>query len=78
MFRLSHSPITIPIRPKPTTRLTRDTPWRNDLDVWLKAVECKLETDLVVTLASAAVGDELAALPLSSLDHTASNDRAGQ
>lgn len=35
----------------------RVTPWGNHLDVGLQGVECKFETDLVVTLASTAVGN---------------------
>lgn len=40
------------------------TPRGNDLDVGLEGVEGKLEANLVVTLASAAVGDSEAALTL--------------
>jgi hypothetical protein len=40
------------------------TPRSNDLDVGLEGVEGKLEANLVVTLASAAVGDSEAALAL--------------
>ena len=42
----------------------RVTPRGNDLDLGLESVERKLEADLVVTLASAAVGDSEAALAL--------------
>jgi hypothetical protein len=40
------------------------TPRGNDLNVGLEGVEGKLEANLVVTLASAAVGDSEAALAL--------------
>jgi hypothetical protein len=40
------------------------TPGGNDLDVGLEGVEGKLEANLVVTLAGAAVGDSEAALAL--------------
>ena len=36
---------------------TRNSPWGNDLNVGLQTVESKLETDLVVTLTSTAVGN---------------------
>jgi hypothetical protein len=54
------------------------TPWRNDLDVGLQSVEGELETDLVVALASAAVGDGEAALLLGDRDLRTGNDGTGQ
>ena len=55
---------------------TRDAPWRDDLDVGLEAVEGKLETNLVVTLACAPVRDVVAAFPVRDRHHTARNDRS--
>lgn len=42
----------------------RITPRGNDLDIGLQGVESQFETDLVITLAGAAVGNSEAALPL--------------
>jgi hypothetical protein len=53
-------------------------PWRDDLNGRLEGVESELEADLVVALASAAVGDELAAFLLCDADLCASNDWASQ
>lgn len=53
-------------------------PGRNDLDAGLECVESKLEADLVVALASAAVGDEVTALLLGNPDLSAGDDWAGQ
>ena len=36
---------------------TRDPPGRDNLDVRLEAVKCKLETDLIVPFASASMGN---------------------
>jgi len=47
--------------------LTRYTPWGNDLDVGLEGVVGELETDLVVTLSGASVGNVLAVLASSNL-----------
>ena len=58
--------------------LTRDTPWGNNLDVGLQAVEGKLETNLVVALARAAVGDKLAAFLLGDADLGSRDDGAGE
>jgi hypothetical protein len=38
--------------------LTRDSPRSDDLDIWFEAIEGHLEADLVVSFASAAMGDE--------------------
>lgn len=46
---------------------SRVTPGGNDLDIGLKGVEGKLETDLVVTLAGATVGNGEASFPLCNL-----------
>ena len=54
------------------------SPWSDDLDVWLESEEPKLETDLVVTLSGAAVGDDSAALLLSDIDHAAGDDWASE
>lgn len=40
------------------------SPWCNDLDLWLQSIECKLETNLIVTLSGATVADCEAALLL--------------
>lgn len=56
----------------------RVTPRSDDLNVRVNGVVCKLETDLVVALASAAVGNELAALSLDSLHHTTGDDGTSQ
>ena len=56
----------------------RVTPWGNDLDGRLESVERKLETNLVITLASAAVRDSEAAFLLSDLNLCASDDRTGE
>lgn len=40
------------------------TPRSNDLDVGLKGIEGEFKTNLVVTLAGAAVGDSKASFPL--------------
>lgn len=53
-------------------------PWGNDLDLGLQGVEGKLEADLVVTLASAAVGDREAALALGHGNLGTGNDRTSQ
>jgi hypothetical protein len=53
-------------------------PGCNDLDAGLDCVEGKLEADLVVALAGAAVGDEVAALLLGNADLCAGDDWAGQ
>ena len=58
--------------------LTRNTPWGNDLDVRLEAVEGQLESDLVVTLSGAAVGDVLAAELSGGLHHGSCNDWASE
>lgn len=42
----------------------RVAPWGKDLDLGLQGVESELETDLVVTLSGAAVGDSETALAL--------------
>lgn len=49
----------------------RVTPWGNDLDLGLQSVESKLEADLVVTLASATVGNSEASLALFDNELTA-------
>lgn len=53
-------------------------PGCDDLDRWLECVESELEADLVITLASAAVRDEVAALLLGNSDLCAGDDGAGQ
>lgn len=53
-------------------------PWSNNLNVGLQGIVAKLETDLVVTLASAAVRDGKAALLLGNGNLTASNDGTGE
>lgn len=55
-----------------------DSPWGNDLDVWLQGVESQLETDLVVTLSGAAVRDGNTALLLGDGDLSTGNDWASQ
>lgn len=55
-----------------------DPPGSDDLDVGLQAVEGKLESDLIVTLSSATMGDEVATFLLSNLNHATGDDRAGQ
>jgi hypothetical protein len=57
---------------------SRVTPGGNDLDIGLEGVEGKLETDLVVTLAGATVGNSEASFPLGDLDLSTSNDGTGQ
>lgn len=54
------------------------SPGSNDLDIGLKGVERQLESDLVVTLSSAAVGNGEAALLLGNLDLGLSDDGSGQ
>ena len=54
------------------------TPRCDDLDGWLEGVECEFETDLVVALACAAVGDGEAAFLLGYGDLGASDDWAGE
>lgn len=39
-------------------RRTGKTPWGNNFDVGLEAIEGELETDLIVTLAGATVRDK--------------------
>jgi hypothetical protein len=53
-------------------------PGCKDLDARLESVECELEADLIVTLASATVGDGEAALLLGDGDLGASDDGAGE
>lgn len=55
-----------------------ETPWCNDLDGGLEGVECKLETNLIVSLASAAVRDSNASFLLCNFDLGAGNDGAGE
>jgi hypothetical protein len=55
-----------------------ETPWCNDLDGGLEGVECKLETNLIISLASAAVRDSNASLLLCNFDLGAGNDGAGE
>ena len=57
---------------------TWNTPWCDDLDVGLEAVEGELEADLVVALAGTAVRDVVAALLLGNGHHTAGNYGAGE
>lgn len=57
---------------------TWNSPRGNNLDIRLQAIECELEANLVVALASAAMGDELALLTGSNFDHTSSNDWPGK
>jgi len=45
-----------------TMFLTRNTPWGNNLDIRFKAIEREFESDLVISFASAAVGDETSRL----------------
>jgi hypothetical protein len=56
----------------------RVAPWCDDGDGRLKGVECKLESDLVVTLAGAAVGNSEASLLLRDRDLGTSDDRASE
>ena len=51
-----------------------NSPWGNNLDVGLEGVEGKLETNLVVTLTSAAVGDGNTVLSESNIDLGTGND----
>jgi hypothetical protein len=53
-------------------------PWGNDLDGGLQGVEAELEADLVVTLASAAVGDGETALLLGDGNLGAGDNRTGK
>lgn len=53
-------------------------PGRNDLDGRLDGVESELEADLVIALARAAVGDEVAAFLLGDADLRAGNDWTSQ
>jgi hypothetical protein len=53
-------------------------PWCNDLDGRLEGVECKFETDLVVTLASATMGDSNATFLLGDGDLSAGDDWASE
>jgi hypothetical protein len=53
-------------------------PGCEDLDAGLESVECQLEADLVVALASAAVRDGKAALLLGDGDLGAGDDGAGE
>ena len=52
----------------------RITPRSNDLDIGLQGVESKLESDLIVTLTGATVGDSEAALLAGNIDLSASNN----
>jgi len=54
------------------------SPWCNDLDFWLQSIECKLETDLIVTLSSAAVAYGEAALFLCDGNLRSGNNWAGE
>lgn len=54
------------------------TPRSNDLNVGLEGVEGKLETDLIVTLAGAAVGNGEAALLAGNVNLGAGNDGSGE
>ena len=70
---------------------TRESPWRNDIDIRSEAIERELKADLVVALARASMWDvaskvewvsgknttrkrALAALAISYLNHSPSND----
>jgi len=54
------------------------TPWSNDLDGRLDGVESKLEADLVVALAGAAVADSNTAFLLCDAHLRSGNDWSGQ
>ena len=73
--------------------LTRETPRRNDLDARCQSVERKLESDLIVSLASATMGDgaghhqqvartlalgSLAIFPRRDLDHSTGDNWTGK
>lgn len=53
---------------------TRDTPWRDDPDVGLEAIEGELKADLVISLARTPVRDVVAAFLVCDCHHTASDD----
>jgi hypothetical protein len=53
-------------------------PWGNDLDGGLESVEAQLEADLIVTLASAAVGDGETALLLGDGNLGAGDNGTGK
>jgi hypothetical protein len=55
-----------------------DSPRCYDLDGWLQSVKSQLETDLIIALSSATVGDELASFLLSNFNLGASDDRTSQ
>lgn len=57
---------------------TRNAPRGDYLDVWVEAVECQLETDLVVALARATVRHILTLHLGRRLNHATGNDWAGQ
>lgn len=54
------------------------SPWSDDLDIWLESEESELETDLVVALSGAAVGDDSAAFLLGDVNHAARDDWTGE
>jgi hypothetical protein len=54
------------------------SPWGDNLDLWLQSIECQLEADLVVTLSSATVADSEATLLLGNGDLGPGDDWAGQ
>ena len=51
-------------------------PWSNDFDLGLQSIESKLETDLIIAFACAAMGDELASFLLSNGYLRSGNDWA--
>lgn len=56
----------------------REPPWGDDFDGGLEGVEGKLEADLVVALAGAAVRDKVALVLLGDADLGAGDDGAGK
>ena len=56
----------------------RHAPWCDDLDGGLEGIEREFETDLVVTLASATVGDSNASFLLGNGDLSTGNDWTGE
>ena len=47
------------------SKLTGESPWCDDFDIRLKAVECELETNLVVPFARTTMGYEAVALNIT-------------
>lgn len=61
-----------------TAQRTRQPPRSDNLDGRLQAVKGQFESDLVVTLAGASVGDKVTGFSFGDFDHASGNDGSGE